>query len=283
MNGSDEQAVQAAPRKHWTLDDVNWAAFDRSKVSDGLVKAVKAAAMVEFNAPDYVTYLCNVFADREDIKDTIRQWGAEEVQHGQALRRWAELADPAFDFDASFAAFREGYGIPVDAIESVRGSRAGELIARCVVETGTSSFYTAIKEGTDEPVLKELASRIAADEFRHYKLFFEKFEELGEEMPRARRAMVALGRLKEADDDELAYAYYAANELGGDKPYSRKECARAYELSALTLYRRRHFDRVVAMVAKAIGVRPHSAIMSGISGFAWQLFRARLYFMQRAA
>ncbi|MEQ8266944.1 MAG: hypothetical protein RH982_07095 [Parvibaculum sp.] len=34
--------------------------------------------------------------------------------------------------------------IPLDAVQSVRGSRGGELIARCVVESGTSSCYTAI-------------------------------------------------------------------------------------------------------------------------------------------
>ena len=114
-----------------------------------------SASRVEFNAPDYVTYLCNVFADRPDVKEAIHKWGGEEVQHGQALARWAELADPDFSFDDAFRRFREGYSIPTDAIESVRGSRGGELIARCVVESGTSSYYTAIKDATDEPVLKQ--------------------------------------------------------------------------------------------------------------------------------
>jgi len=54
----------------------------------------------------------------------------------------------------------------------VRGSRSGELIARCVVETGTSSYYTAIADATDEPLLKTYAGHIASDELRHYKLFY---------------------------------------------------------------------------------------------------------------
>ena len=86
------------------------------------------------------------------------------------------LADPAFKLDETFARFRKGYR-PAHFAKaedvSVRGSRRGEMIARCVVESGTSSYYTAIKDATDEPVLKEIAGRIAADEFRHYKLFYE--------------------------------------------------------------------------------------------------------------
>ena len=55
----------------------------------------------------------------------------------------------------------------------MRGSRRGEMIARCVVESGTSSLYSAIRDASEEPVLKEVAGRIAADEFRHYRLFYD--------------------------------------------------------------------------------------------------------------
>ena len=58
--------------------------------------------------------------------------------------------------------FTEGYRLPLEATASVRGSRNGELVARCVVECGTSSFYTAIRDATDEPVLKMVAAKIAA-------------------------------------------------------------------------------------------------------------------------
>ena len=47
------------------------------------------------------------------------------------------------------------------------------MIARCVVESGTSSYYSAIRDATEEPVLQEIAGRIAADEYRHYKLFYD--------------------------------------------------------------------------------------------------------------
>ncbi len=50
----------------WTLDDIPWDQFDRSKVDDDIARVVRAAAMVESNASDYAIYLCNVFKDDPD-------------------------------------------------------------------------------------------------------------------------------------------------------------------------------------------------------------------------
>ena len=38
----------------WTLDDIPWSRFDASRVDPTLLAAVKAASLVEYNAPDYV-------------------------------------------------------------------------------------------------------------------------------------------------------------------------------------------------------------------------------------
>ena len=93
------------------------------------------------------------------------------------------MADPSFSFSDSLARFRESFRIPEGASGSVRGSRTGELIARCVVECGTSSFYSAIRDSADEPVLKAICHRIAGDEFRHYKLFRQQYRRYSERQP----------------------------------------------------------------------------------------------------
>src|ERR1700733_3009226 len=98
---------------HWSLNDIAWNEFDPSKVRPDLVALVKAAAMVEYNGKDYARYLCEVFADDAEFQEAARYWADEEVQHGQALRKWAELADPSFNFDESFKAFTDGYKLPV--------------------------------------------------------------------------------------------------------------------------------------------------------------------------
>src|SRR5690349_3607292 len=138
----------------WTLDNIAWGSFDRTKIDPEIVAIVKAASLVEFNGADYADYLCKVFPDDAPFQELARRWGAEEVQHGQALGRWAALADPGFDFADACRRFSEGFRVDPDAARSVRGSRAGEMVARCVVETGTSSYYTALAEATEEPVLR---------------------------------------------------------------------------------------------------------------------------------
>ena len=201
-------------RPSWTLDDVPWERFDSSRVDPGHLKAIKGACMVEHHSEDYVAYLCSVFHGDPAFQAEARAWGIEELRHGQALRRWCELADPSFDFEARFARFKAGgHQLPTQAVESVRGSRTKELVARCFVESGTSAFYSALRDATDEPVLRHICHRIAGDEYRHYRLFYSNKKRYGAiEKPSMWAGLwIALGRLAESGDDELAYAYYAAN------------------------------------------------------------------------
>lgn len=266
----------------WSLDDIAWARFDASRVDPGLLAAVKAASLVEYNALDYVAYLKRVY--REAPADTIRdieRWGREEIQHGLALGRWAEKADATFRFEDAFARFRAGYRpAHFETGEgSVRGSRRGEMIARCVVESGTSSLYTAIRDAAEEPVLKQIAGFIAADEFRHYGLFYNMLmREAEPDLPIWRKLWVAATRVNEADDDELSYAYYCANvppEQFRERPYRRGLYARLYHAKAMSLYRRHHIDKLVKMVVKPAGIDPRGRLSRIASGLLWRVLLMR--------
>ena len=100
--------------KHWRIEDVAWDRFDPAKVDPDLVSLVKAAAMVERNGTDYAVYLNRVFGDDPDFRQAADYWADEEVQHGDALGKWAMLADPSWDFTA-FARYKAGYKLPLDA------------------------------------------------------------------------------------------------------------------------------------------------------------------------
>jgi hypothetical protein len=266
----------------WSLDDVAWDRFDASKVDPNLLCAVKAASLVEYNAPDYVEYLRGIYATaRPEAMESIERWGREEIQHGLALGRWAEIADPSFDFQAAFVRFKAGY-TPRHFQEtngSVRGSRRGEMIARCVVESGTSSYYSAIRDASEEPVLREIAGRIAADEFRHYKLFYELLDsETEAELPLWRKIWVAVTRVNESEDDELSYAYYCGNipkAREAAEPYEREAFARAYHEKAMVLYRRHHVDKLVKMVAKPAGINPSGRVSALASAALWRVLSRR--------
>jgi rubrerythrin len=262
--------------KHWTLEQIPWTRFDPVRVDPEIVKLVKAAAMVEFNGGEYATYLKRVFADDSDFQAVATAWALEEVQHGRALARWAKLADPNFDFGSAFKRFTAGYSIDVDVEQSIRGSRCGELVARCIVETGTSSYYTALNEATDEPVLKQICRNIAADELRHYKLFYTYLQRYldREGLNGWRRLKVTLSRIGESEDDELAYAYFAANHPG--ETYDRRRFTRAYARRAYAVYRRHHIERGIAMVLKATGLTPSGRLNRWLTALACGFMQVRV-------
>lgn len=241
--------------KHWTLDDIDWARFDATKVAPEMLRIIKAAALVEHNGRDYAVYLCNVFEGDAAFQTAARIWAEEEVQHGKALARWATLADPQWQFDRAARRFNDGYKLPLERTESVRGSRTGELIARCMVETGTSSYYTALAEAAAEPVLQQICRKIAADEFRHYRLFYDHMRryQTAERLGRLGRLRTGLGRILETEDDELAFAYFAANATDADR-YERRSWGRAYARQAYSYYRAHHVERGIGMAFKAVGL-----------------------------
>ena len=259
----------------WSPEDIPWDQFDRSRIDPEIVPIVKAASMVEANALDYLTYLRNVFHDDDRIKKAVEGWAKEEVQHGEVLGRWAAMADPEFDYDACLTRFTEGFRLPLEAEESVRGSRAGELVARCIVETGTHTYYSALRDTVDEPVLKAICGRIADDENAHYRMFHRHLNRYiaAERLSRWQRVRVALGRIAEAEDDELAYAYYAAN--GGDRPYDRNLSGAAYARGAIACYHHRHVARAVSMTVNALGLSLNGWVARQIAWLVLPLLRWR--------
>ncbi len=262
--------------KHWQIDDVAWDRFDPSRVDPAIVPLVKAAAMVERNGIDYAIYLKNVFSQDPDFRMATDNWAVEEVQHGDALGKWSMLADPSWDYEGSFARYKAGYQVPIDVDFSVRGSLTGELIARCMVETGTSSYYTALADATDEPVLEQVCRLIAADEYRHFKLFYDHMKRyLGrEKLGMAKRLRIAAGRITESEDDELAFAFHCGNDPVG-VPYDHARCIAAYMGRAMSFYRYKHIERSMGMVLKSVGLPPRGRLSGVSTKLAWNLLQRR--------
>ncbi len=260
---------------HWDMNDIDYSKIDRTKITPDLVMVVKAAALVEYNAVAYSSYLERVFADDPAFQEMSRCWATEEVQHGKSLGKWAESVDPTWNLERAMEKFREGYKIDhINNDASIRGSRAGEMVARCMVETGTSSYYSAIGTSTDEPVLKEICAKIAGDEFRHYKLFYDTLNRYLsiEGMGKWARLKIALSRIAESEDDELSYAFFAAN-AGDNDVYDRKIWNREYMKRAYSYYQEPQVDRAVAMVFKACGFDPKGMAGKSVGKVAWWLIQ----------
>ena len=126
-----------------------------------------------------------------------------------------------------------------------------------------------------DPVLKQICKYIAADELRHYKLFYRFLKDYmnKERTSIWHRVRVAFGRAFETEDDELAYAYYAANHAD-EQPYERKTYNRAYAWRAYRYYRFGHMEWAIAMAFKAVGLKPHGWLNISLA-------RITFWFMQR--
>lgn len=145
-----------------------------------------------------------------------------------------------------------------------------------MVECGTSSFYSAIRDAAEEPVLRMVAAKIAADEFRHFKLFethVKRYRLAGQDMRPWRRLMIALGRMQEASDDELAMAYWCANRP--PEPYDRKRFSDAYARRAWSLYRFGHVQRGIGMALKACGLDPQGRLSRFMARIAYRFLSWR--------
>ena len=264
----------------WSLNSISWNNFDISRVQPRLLALTRGACLVEYNADSYRDYLCRVFDDDDELKLKFDAWAEEEKRHGLALKRWVELADPGFDFDRSLSVFRRAYQqLPDEGSDSVRGSRARELVARCIVECGTSSFYAAIRDAAEEPVLKEICRLTALDEVWHFKLFRKSLDDKygpEEKLGLIARFKVVAGRMLETSDDELSFAFRAGNFPDEPiEPARTREYSRDYMRRIAELYRPEHFRLGLGLAMMASGIRASQALRTTIGHIAHRYMRLR--------
>ena len=130
-----------------------------------IVRLVKAASLVEHNGARLCPPSVPCLRRRSRVPGAARGAGARRrsstARRWRAGRRWPTRLSISPPLSP---ASRPASASISTADRSRRGSRAGEMVARCIVETGTSSYYTALREAAAEPVLQEICRRIAADE-----------------------------------------------------------------------------------------------------------------------
>jgi ferritin len=166
-------------KSHWTLADIPFERIDHSKIQhdENLFFVLAGASLVESGSDIYTELLVDHFGAHTEVAAWLTtQWESEELQHGQALRLYIQHAWPDFDWSETRRKFLAEYSTYCTPL-MLEPSRALELAARCVVETGTAALYRALHDYTEEPVLKQLAGNIWSDEVNHYKHFYRYFNE----------------------------------------------------------------------------------------------------------
>lgn len=168
---------ETAQQPPWRVEDIDFSAANKKlSAEDPVMLWLAIAASFTESASDiYTGNLVEYFGDDAEISTWLSaHWEPEELQHGRALRAYVEAAWPEFDWERAFAAFLVDYS-KLCSIEVLGPTRALELASRCVIETGTSTLYRAVRDATKDPVFRELADHIQRDEVRHFKYFFEFF------------------------------------------------------------------------------------------------------------
>ncbi len=227
----------------WRATDFNYSRVMPRQFDADLLYILRATALVESRADQYGDYLRAVFATRGAAwREAIDRWNHEEAEHGRALRRLCETADAPFAFDRHMGAYLNGVAYHACDGRSVRGSIAGELVARCIVEALASTFYRVLRDSCHDETGRAVLHTLALDEARHYGMFNAMLQAETAQLPlsRWRRMRVGLGRMLELSDDQIMFAAWLVD---ADAPprYRRSRTARSYQAA---LYRHYHFEHL---------------------------------------
>lgn len=286
---SSKPQIKPLSEKHWKLTDVSWQCLDPTKVHDQLKWIVRATCLVESRADLYAAYVANVLSpepDGEALSGQMASWGVEEAQHGSVLARWLAVADPDFPIETHLSEYLREVDYYVHTGCSVRGSIELELFCRCVVEALASAYYRAIRDATDEPLLKEICDRLARDEARHFAMFRRLMDERYPPtlQAKARRCLALLRRVRDLENDQIAYAFYCCNRSVGsqstDTAYAQKRAARSFLPVVYGLYRAAHVEYAGHMILRAIGIKLPKKLVRVAARFVIGTVRLRSYVMR---
>ncbi len=84
---------------------------------------------------------------------------------------------------------------------------------------------------------------------------------------------MALRCVAESGDDELCFAFHAANR--GDAPYDRRQCARAYARATLGYIGADHVKNAIGLMLTAVGLDGAGALGRVAAAVAWRAVRLR--------
>ncbi len=245
----------------WSVEDIPYHTLvcDRVRDDQRLFHILASASFVEITSDLYTRNLVEFFRDDGEIVEWLEcHWEKEELQHGAALKRYVQTAWPEFDWEAAYRSFVADYS-RFCTVDQLAGTRALEMAARCVVETGTATFYRMLSELSPEPVLKRLAAEISADEVRHYKHFYRYFLRYRTLEQPSRVAVLAtlLNRAAEVETED-AFCAFKAVCLGRNPDIEFQGGDYAAYRDGVVQLAKRHFPHAMAikMLLKPLDLNP---------------------------
>jgi hypothetical protein len=173
----------AIPITSWKCSDIDFNKIVRSQVVPDrrMFLILVASSFLEITAPLYTQHLVAYNNNCQEIVDWLDGvWLPEEVEHGRAMKAYVNAVWPEFDWESSYRRFHHEFE-PYCGAERYQPSRALEMLARCITETGATTFYKALRDHTRELVLRDILDQMQRDEVRHYKHFLRYFRHYNEQ------------------------------------------------------------------------------------------------------
>lgn len=201
----------------WNYEkDINYNDIDIDKMKDNifLFKLLVIASFIEITSHVYEKNLIEYYKNDGETTQWLQDtWEPEEIQHGKSLKKYINTVWNEFDWEKHYNIFGENF-IPLCKVEDLEPTYSGEMIARMVIETGTSTFYKALvnyAKDLNEPVLEDLASKIAKDELYHFEMFVKVFKKYKEEENISKNDITKIlySKLKEINNEDIKIAYEA--------------------------------------------------------------------------
>ena len=173
----------------WNMaDDVPWAEFDASRLSDEQATTIKMNAITEWSALPATEMFLRDNLDDSDFSAFMSVWFYEEQKHSlvliEYLRRFRPDLAPT---EAELHAVRFGFD-PAPPLETLMMHFCGEI--------RLNHWYRCAAQWHSEPVIKRIYEIISRDEARHAGAYLQymkrAIERLGDE---ARGAFAKIGML----------------------------------------------------------------------------------------
>ncbi len=221
----------------WNYKDIKYDKIDKSLIEDNnfLFNLLTIASFIEITSDVYDKNLSIYYKDNEEVVEWLNNtWKIEEIQHGKALKEYINYVWSNFDWEKSYKNFLKGY-IPLCKVDNLEDTKAKEMLARMVVETGTSTAYKAIAayaKDLNEPILEQIAKNISKDEVYHYEKFEEifKYYKDKEKLKNSEIVKILYKRAKDINNEDIKIAYEAINHSKSYDNYMKdvKEFAKKY-------------------------------------------------------
>jgi acyl-[acyl-carrier-protein] desaturase len=172
-----------ADRSAWSPYDLvsadQLACVSPERLTDAQVLAVRTALLVEDHLPGYLAEYIRILnapdaadpqaaANRQVLRFAFR-WAAEEDRHSHALELYLTGTGlvPRPELDAESArARRTPYHFGYETLSD-------SFVYLALQERATHLYYRALAEAVEEPVLREVLGRMAGDEARHARFFYD--------------------------------------------------------------------------------------------------------------